>query len=86
MRWPSGPKFTPWRRNMRMRQRFTRRSSRAGRRIQTWDVYSPFPVHGMDDAMGLGKSWLSAVVLTGGITGLFTAVILNLVPPGSFIR
>ena len=28
----------------------------------------------MDDAMGLGKSWLSAVVLCGGITGLLTAV------------
>ena len=24
----------------------------------------------MDDAMGLGKSWLSAVVLCGGMTGL----------------
>ena len=35
-----------------------------------WDVHSPFPIHGMDDAMGLGKSWLSAVVLCGGITGL----------------
>jgi len=31
-----------------------------------WDVFTPFPVHGMDKAMGLGKSWLSAVVLCGG--------------------
>ena len=31
--------------------------------FKRWDVHSPFPIHGMDDAMGLGKSWLSAVVL-----------------------
>src|SRR3984893_12161781 len=41
--------------------------------FKRWDVYSPFPIHGMDEAMGLGKSWLSAVVLAGGITGLLTA-------------
>jgi len=34
----------------------------------------------MDDAMGLGKSWLSAVVLGGGITGLLTAVTLEFGP------
>src|SRR5690348_18341488 len=45
-----------------------------------WDVFSPFPIHGMDDAMGLGKSWLSAVVLCGGITGLLTAVVLEFGP------
>ena len=27
--------------------------------------------------MGLGKSWLSAVVLFGGICGLLTAVVLE---------
>jgi len=27
--------------------------------FRRWDVYSPFPIHGMDEAMGLGKSWLS---------------------------
>ncbi|SRR5581483_2598755 len=48
--------------------------------FKRWDVYSPFPIHGMDDAMGLGKSWLSAVVLAGGITGLLTAVILEFGP------
>jgi hypothetical protein len=48
--------------------------------FKRWDVFSPFPIHGMDDAMGLGKSWLSAVVLIGGITGLLTAVILEFGP------
>ncbi len=45
-----------------------------------WDVFSPFPIHGMDHAMGLGKSWLSAVVLVGGITGLLTACVLEFGP------
>lgn len=45
-----------------------------------WDVYSPFPIHGMDQAMGLRKSWLSALVFLGGVTGLATAVILQFYP------
>lgn len=48
--------------------------------FKRWDVYSPFPIHGMDEAMGLSKSWLSAVVLAGGISGLLTAVILEYGP------
>src|SRR6478609_6283593 len=34
--------------------------------FKRWDVHSPFPIHGMDAAMGLGKSWLSAVTLEFG--------------------
>jgi hypothetical protein len=45
-----------------------------------WDVYSPYPIHGMDKAMGLGKSWLSAIVFAGGITGFFTAFLLETIP------
>src|SRR5467141_4951305 len=48
--------------------------------FKRWDVFSPFPIHGMDDAMGLGKSWLSAVVLAGGLSGLTTALILTFGP------
>ena len=48
--------------------------------FQEVETYTPFPIHGMDEAMGLGKSWLSAVVLIGGITGLLTAVILEFGP------
>src|SRR2546423_10706037 len=48
--------------------------------FKRWDVYSPFPIHGMDAAMGLGKSWLSSVVLAGGITGLLTALIVEFGP------
>lgn len=42
-----------------------------------WDVHTPYPVHGMDHAMGLKKSWLSVVVLAGGIAGAFTALALQ---------
>src|SRR5215831_21400600 len=45
--------------------------------FRRWDVYSPFPIHGMDEAMGLGKSWLSGWVLFGGISGLLTAVLVE---------
>lgn len=42
-----------------------------------WDVHTPYPVHGMDHAMGLKKSWLSAVVLVGGIAGAMTALVMQ---------
>ena len=48
--------------------------------FKRWDVFAPFPIHGMDEAMGLGKSWLSAVVLAGGLSGLATALILTFGP------
>ncbi len=45
--------------------------------FRRWDVHTPYPVHGMDHAMGLGKSWLSALVLGGGISGSLTALLLQ---------
>ena len=45
-----------------------------------WDVHTPFPIHGMDKAMGLGKSKLSAVVFVGGLMGLLTGVGLVAIP------
>jgi len=33
------------------------------------DAYSPFPIHGLSDAIGFHHSRLSAVVLAGGIIG-----------------
>ncbi|HEY2800672.1 MAG TPA: DUF3341 domain-containing protein [Chthoniobacterales bacterium] len=48
--------------------------------FKRWDVHSPFPIHGMDEAMGLGKSWLSAWVMIGGTTGFLTACILEFGP------
>jgi hypothetical protein len=45
-----------------------------------WDVFSPFPIHGMDKSMGLGKSWLSAAVFCGGLTGALTGLVLTCFP------
>ncbi len=35
-----------------------------------FDTHSPFPIHGMDDAMGLPNSKVGWICLIGGITGL----------------
>ena len=45
-----------------------------------FDVYSPFPIHGMDAAMGLKPSMLGKVVFIGGLTGFLTAVGLQFIP------
>jgi hypothetical protein len=34
-----------------------------------FDTYSPFPIHGMDKAMGLGNSKLGYLVFVGGLAG-----------------
>ena len=46
--------------------------------FKRWDVFSPFPIHGMDDAMGLGKSIVSFIVLACGLTGTATALLLEI--------
>lgn len=42
-----------------------------------FDCYSPFPVHGIDDAMGIKRTRLPLVVFAGGITGLLGGVFLQ---------
>ncbi|MCS6857668.1 MAG: DUF3341 domain-containing protein [Sandaracinaceae bacterium] len=39
-----------------------------------WDVHTPFPIHGMDRAMGLPDSRLGWIVLACGLTGCFFAL------------
>jgi hypothetical protein len=43
---------------------------------QRWDVHTPYPVHGMDAAMGLSDSPLGWIVLASGLTGLLAAAIM----------
>lgn len=43
----------------------------------SWDVHSPFPIHGMDAAMGLPRSILPRFVFVGGATGTLTAFSLE---------
>ena len=44
------------------------------KKFQLWDVFTPFPVHGMDDAMGLGRSWIPWVTFFAAMAGLATAL------------
>jgi len=43
---------------------------------EKWDVHTPFPVHGMDKAMGLKDSSVGWIVLAMGLTGCITAFVL----------
>ena len=38
-------------------------------KISQMDAFSPFPIHGLDPAMGIKKSWMSAITLVVGLTG-----------------
>jgi len=42
-----------------------------------WDVFTPFPIHGMDDAMGLKKSPIGYLVFVGGLTGATVGLLLQ---------
>jgi len=41
-----------------------------------WDCYTPYPMHGLDAAMGLKRSILPYFVFFGGVIGLLTAFLL----------
>jgi Protein of unknown function (DUF3341) len=41
------------------------------------DAFSPFPIHGLDEALGVKRSILPYLCFAGGITGLMTGVALQ---------
>ncbi len=41
-----------------------------------WDCITPFPVHGLDKAMGVRRSIVPRISLAGGITGFCTGMTL----------
>ena len=43
---------------------------------KSWDVITPFPIHGMDRAMGVRRSFVPRFSLAGGILGLITGMSL----------
>jgi hypothetical protein len=43
---------------------------------KSWDVITPFPIHGMDRAMGVRRSLVPRFSLAGGILGLGTGMAL----------
>lgn len=42
-----------------------------------FDTHSPFPIHGMDRAMGLGNSQVGIFALVGGVTGLAAGYLMQ---------
>mgnify|MGYP001080591435 CR=1 FL=1 len=42
-----------------------------------WDCYTPCPVHGLDDAMGLGRSKVPIMTLCGGLTGFTLGTLIT---------
>tara|TARA_B110000438_G_scaffold291882_2_gene329428 strand:+ start:543 stop:1085 length:543 start_codon:yes stop_codon:yes gene_type:complete len=41
---------------------------------KNWDCITPFPIHGLDDAMGLKRSKVPVFTFIGGITGFCTGM------------
>jgi len=45
--------------------------------LKAWDCHTPFPVHGLDRAMGVKQTILPWIVLGGGITGCLFGLVLQ---------
>ena len=45
--------------------------------FKKWDVHTPFPIHGMDEAMGIKGTQLPFLVLACGLTGLGLATLMQ---------
>lgn len=37
--------------------------------VKSFDCYSPCPIHGMDTAMGIHRSWIPVITFLGGLLG-----------------
>lgn len=54
----------------------TREARTAGFEIH--DVYTPYAVHGLDEAMGLGRTRMAWVAFAGGVIGLLGGLLLQI--------
>lgn len=45
--------------------------------FSAWDAHTPFPIHGLDKAMGLKRSMVSAFVLVMGLAGAAAGMLLQ---------
>jgi hypothetical protein len=45
--------------------------------FEKWDAHTPFPIHGMDDAMGIRGTRLPLLILASGLTGLLLALLMQ---------
>lgn len=48
-----------------------------------WDCHTPFPVHGLDAAMGIRRTILPVLVFMGGLTGATLALVLQIFTNGT---
>ena len=46
--------------------------------IRVYDVYSPFPIHGMEDLLGFKRSRLTVAAFLFGCTGLILAALMQI--------
>ena len=46
--------------------------------FRRWDVHTPFPIHGIDDVIGIRPTILPWIVLGGGLTGLSGGAFLTI--------
>jgi hypothetical protein len=44
--------------------------------FQKWDAHTPFPIHGMDAAMGIRGTKLPFLILGGGLTGMTLGTVM----------
>jgi hypothetical protein len=44
--------------------------------FKNWDVHTPFPVHGMDEAMGISNSRVGWFTFFGGLCGYTTGMLM----------
>jgi hypothetical protein len=45
-------------------------------KYQRWDVFTPFPIHGMDKAMGIRNSRVGWFSFIGGVTGYTSGMLM----------
>jgi hypothetical protein len=45
--------------------------------FQKWDVHTPCPIHGLDEAMGIRPTILPWIVFFGGVAGFTTALLMQ---------
>lgn len=54
------------------------RTAREKKNYKNYDAFTPYAVHGLDDAMGVKRSFLPWVTFFAGLTGTVTALVLEI--------
>lgn len=54
------------------------RAAREKKQYSKYDAFTPYPVHGLDDAMGIKRSFLPWVTFVAGLTGTISALALEI--------